>query len=245
MPMPVITQPMMIAPGDAPRDMSLGRLKTPPPIIEPTTRAISGTSVSLPVAGRTSPTVTSAAAVAMTPAPRWFQFCGRVVDLGQLLNRLERVSHSANLVRIVRRRSPVWRSGRLRSRDRRRTTTRQPTTRRPSGNRAHKVCAALSTADRRSGPPPAHGRRPPVRSGRRRHSGGKLHSGSCGHRRASIARLVRRARSGTSPPSCASEASHSSGGLGRDRVGFRHALADESCRHDRGHRIEQVEKGER
>ena len=131
--MPVITQPMMIAPGDAPRDMSLGRLKTPPPIIEPTTRAISGTSVSLPVAGRTSPTVTSAAAVAMTPAPRWFPFSGRVIDLGQLLNRLERVSHSANLVRIVRRRSPIWRSGRLRSRDRRCTTTRQPRTRRPRG----------------------------------------------------------------------------------------------------------------
>ena len=162
MPMPVITQPMMIAPGDAPRDMSLGRLKTPPPIIEPTTRAMSGTRVSLPVAGRTSPTVTSAAAVAIPPAPRWYQFCGRVVDLGQLLNRLERVSHSANLVRIVRRCSPVWRSGHLRSRDRQRTTTRQPTTRRSPGNRAHGVRSALSTADRRSGPPPAQGRLPAV-----------------------------------------------------------------------------------
>ena len=45
MPTPVITQPMRMAPGDAPRDMSRGRLKTPPPIIEPTTSAMSGSSV--------------------------------------------------------------------------------------------------------------------------------------------------------------------------------------------------------
>ena len=49
MPMPVISQPIRIAPGDAPFDMSEGRLKTPPPIIEPTTRAVSGRSVSFDV----------------------------------------------------------------------------------------------------------------------------------------------------------------------------------------------------
>jgi hypothetical protein len=38
MPMPVIIQPMMIAPGNAPRDMSEGRLKTPPPIINSSER---------------------------------------------------------------------------------------------------------------------------------------------------------------------------------------------------------------
>ena len=47
MPMPVITHPMTMAPGEAWRDMSLGRLNTPPPIIEPTTSATSGSSVSL------------------------------------------------------------------------------------------------------------------------------------------------------------------------------------------------------
>ena len=47
MPMPVMTQPMTMAPGEACRDMSLGRLKTPPPIIEPTTSATSGSSLSL------------------------------------------------------------------------------------------------------------------------------------------------------------------------------------------------------
>src|SRR5215471_11388171 len=47
MPIPVIDQPMMTAPGEAWRDISLGRLKTPPPIMEPTTRATNGISVSL------------------------------------------------------------------------------------------------------------------------------------------------------------------------------------------------------
>jgi hypothetical protein len=46
-PMPVTIQPMMIAPGEAPLDMSDGKLKTPPPIIEPMTSAVSGNKVSL------------------------------------------------------------------------------------------------------------------------------------------------------------------------------------------------------
>lgn len=41
MPTPVTNQPTRIAPGDAPFDMSDGRLKTLPPIMEPTTRAVS------------------------------------------------------------------------------------------------------------------------------------------------------------------------------------------------------------
>ena len=48
MPMPVISQPMMTAPGDAPLAMFCGRLNTPPPIIEPTTRATSGNRPSVP-----------------------------------------------------------------------------------------------------------------------------------------------------------------------------------------------------
>jgi hypothetical protein len=47
MPTPVTIQPITMAPGEAPLDMSDGRLKTPPPIIEPTTSAISGRRVSL------------------------------------------------------------------------------------------------------------------------------------------------------------------------------------------------------
>src|SRR5262249_44724746 len=47
MPKPVMIQPMMIAAGDAPRDMSEGKLKTPPPIMDPTTSAMRGTSVNL------------------------------------------------------------------------------------------------------------------------------------------------------------------------------------------------------
>jgi hypothetical protein len=38
---------MMTAPGDAPFAIFCGRLKTPPPIIEPTTRAVSGNKLSL------------------------------------------------------------------------------------------------------------------------------------------------------------------------------------------------------
>src|SRR5690242_15270302 len=48
MPMPVISQPITIAPGEAAADMSRGRLKTPPPIIEPTTSATKGSRASLP-----------------------------------------------------------------------------------------------------------------------------------------------------------------------------------------------------
>src|SRR5262245_52428798 len=49
MPMPVTSQPMRMAPGDALFDMSDGRLKTPPPIIDPTTSAIRGRSVNFGV----------------------------------------------------------------------------------------------------------------------------------------------------------------------------------------------------
>src|SRR6188474_2293279 len=45
MPTPVMVQPIRIAAGDAPRDMSEGKLKTPPPIMDPTTRAMRGSSV--------------------------------------------------------------------------------------------------------------------------------------------------------------------------------------------------------
>src|SRR4029453_17477439 len=50
MPTPVMSQPSRIAPGDAPFDISAGRLKTPPPTIDPTTSAISGRRVSFGVA---------------------------------------------------------------------------------------------------------------------------------------------------------------------------------------------------
>ncbi len=48
MPTPVIAQPIMMAPGEAWADMSPGRLNTPPPIMEPTTKPISGSRVSRP-----------------------------------------------------------------------------------------------------------------------------------------------------------------------------------------------------
>jgi hypothetical protein len=67
MPMPVISHPMMIAPGAAAFDMSEGRLKTPPPIIEPMISAISGKRVSLALVGRTACPSTSAATVAISP----------------------------------------------------------------------------------------------------------------------------------------------------------------------------------
>ena len=61
MPTPVTIQPITIAPGPALLEMSDGRLKTPPPIIEPTTSAIKGASVSLDVslAPLSLPTVTA------------------------------------------------------------------------------------------------------------------------------------------------------------------------------------------
>jgi len=46
MPMPVMSQPSRMAPGDAPRDMSEGKLKTPPPIMDPKTSAVRGNRVS-------------------------------------------------------------------------------------------------------------------------------------------------------------------------------------------------------
>jgi hypothetical protein len=49
MPMPVTSQPTRIAPGEAAFDMSEGKLKTPPPIIDPTTSAVSGRSVNFGV----------------------------------------------------------------------------------------------------------------------------------------------------------------------------------------------------
>ena len=203
--------------------------------------------MSLPVAGRTSPTVTSAAAVAMTPAPRWQRFCGTVVQGCELcLLSLEECPRAGwpRCAIVASLLTPIRVSERVMIQDPQCCATHLERDHEAAGSDPS-GCGGSSTADRRSGPPPAHGRWPSVRSGRRRHSGGKLQSGSCGRRRASIARPVRRARSGTPPPSCASEANHSSfGGLGQDRVGLRHALADESCRHDRGQRIEQVEKGE-
>ena len=212
MPMPVITQPMMIAPGDAPRDMSLGRLKTPPPIIEPTTRAISGTSVSLCVVGRTSPTVTSAAAVAMTPAPVGINFAVRVVDLGRI-------------TQPARSEFPIARIG------------------------AHCASLLASLASRPFATPGTGSAQRPgnqhvLRKAVRRNAdaGDRVRVESVSSPTSRCERLDPvRAR----PTSVVREARHSSGSLGRDRVGFRHALADESCRHDRGHRIEQVEKGER
>src|SRR6478736_3329405 len=78
--MPVTTQPRMIAPGPAPLDMSFGRLNTPPPIIEPTTRATSGSNVSLfdaSVAGELVPGATDALDMASPPLSDYGP-CGRL-----------------------------------------------------------------------------------------------------------------------------------------------------------------------
>ena len=48
MPTPVISQPIMTAAGEAPLAIFCGRLETPPPSIEPTTRAVKDSNPSFP-----------------------------------------------------------------------------------------------------------------------------------------------------------------------------------------------------
>ena len=67
MPTPVMNQPMRIAPGDAPRDMSDGRLKTPPPIMDPMTRAMRGRSVNFCDLSEALSAVVSAAVMMILP----------------------------------------------------------------------------------------------------------------------------------------------------------------------------------
>jgi hypothetical protein len=56
-----------MAPGEAPADMSDGKLKTPPPIIEPTTSATNGSKVNLCAAGATGTAMPSVAAAIRIP----------------------------------------------------------------------------------------------------------------------------------------------------------------------------------
>src|SRR5579871_1170926 len=66
--MPEMIQPIMIAPGPAARDISLGRSKTPPPTIEPTTRAVSRSSDSLPAGfSKLLPAISVAAVTDVVP----------------------------------------------------------------------------------------------------------------------------------------------------------------------------------
>src|SRR5215472_15618050 len=61
-------QPITIAPDPAWRDISLGRLKTPPPTTEPTTRAASRSSDSLSLVVRPpEPRVSVAAVMDLAP----------------------------------------------------------------------------------------------------------------------------------------------------------------------------------
>ena len=70
MPTPVMIQPIRMAPGDAPRDMSDGKLKTPPPIIEPMTRAMRGRSVNFCDADEALSAVASAVVMMVLPPPK-------------------------------------------------------------------------------------------------------------------------------------------------------------------------------